>query len=651
MILLKNNSIRSQISISVGIFATIILIFIIAFSAYRMRQIALENAQKLLLAESREYSKQIQLEIDNAIIVSRTLCETVGSVKNKIPSRFSRIEIQDLLKNILVRFPNFLGTYTVWEPNSYDGKDSLYANTSAHDSTGRFVPYLYRNGKEIIVEPIVGYTDSKIANWYFEPKESMKESVMNPFYYQNMYMISITNPIVKNGTFYGITGVDMGMDYIQKLVDGFNLYEGSASIAILSDAGTIVVANKNPKWAGKCSSKFLPNLPEKLFTQLQEYSDLESDTLRVFVPFQLGESSKTWGAYIQVPKGVLMKDSNSMVIILCLLGFISMIILVYGIYYFTGKLTSPILSIAAAGEEIAEGDFNKELTLDNTSEEVEKLQSSFQKIAHSQKDITAVCKSIAAGDFSTKAIVRSANDELSQSVNKMIDNLQQSFIDDKKRNWATDGLAIFADILRSDSNLANLSDNLISKLVQYLNANQGGLFLLNTDNPSQQYLELVACYAYDRKKYMQKKLEIGEGIVGQCYLEKAPIILSEIPPNYLKITSGLGNASPRFLVTIPLIREDEVMGVLEIASFNKLEAYQIVFIEKLAQSIASSIYNININQRTKILLEQSQIQAEEMRAQEEEMRQNMEELQATQEEMYRKEQEYMAEIERLKLSN
>lgn len=650
MMLLKNNSIRSKISISVGIFATSILVFIIAFSAYRMRQSALDNAQKLLLAENREYSKQIQLELDKAIIASRTLCETVGTVKNDVSSSFSRAEIQDLLKSILVRFPNFLGTYTVWEPNSYDGKDSLYANTLSHDSTGRFVPYVYRNGNNILVEPIVGYTDQKVATWYFEPKQTKIESVIDPFYYQNMYMISIINPIVKKGTFYGITGVDMSMDYIQKLIDGFDLYDGSASIAILSDVGTIVAANKQPKWAGQATSKFYSKLPSKLF-QMQAYSDMEADTLRVFVPFRLGESTKTWGTYIQVPKAALMKDSNSMLLILCILGFSSMIILVFGIYYFINQLTSPILAIAAAAEEIAEGNFNNELLVVSTCEEVDKLQSSFQKISHSQKDITTVCKSIAEGDFSTKAIVRSSTDELSLSVNKMIDHLQQSSIDDKKRNWATEGLAIFADILRSDSNLTNLADNLISKLVKYINANQGAIFLLNTDNPSQKYLQLVACYAYDRKKYLQNKLEIGEGIVGQCFLEKAPIILSEIPQNYLKITSGLGNANPRFLVTIPLIREGDVMGVVELASFHKLEQYQILFIEKLAESIASSIYNININHTTKMLLEQSQIQAEEMRAQEEEMRQNMEELQATQEEMYRKEKEYMAEIERLNLAN
>jgi methyl-accepting chemotaxis protein len=110
----------------------------------------------------------------------------------------------------------------------------------------------------------------------------------------------------------------------------------------------------------------------------------------------------------------------------------------------------------------------------------------------------------------------------------------------------------------------------------------------------------------------------------------------------------LGVSNPRFILVVPLKREETILGVMEIASFTVLEDYQIKFVEKLAESIASSIYNISINNRTSVLLEQSQMQAEEMRAQEEEMRQNMEELQATQEEMYRKEQDYISEIERLK---
>ena len=145
----------------------------------------------------------------------------------------------------------------------------------------------------------------------------------------------------------------------------------------------------------------------------------------------------------------------------------------------------------------------------------------------------------------------------------------------------------------------------------------------------------MAAFAFDREKFIKKHVELGEGLVGTCALEKQTIYLTEIPQNYVQITSGLGGANPNSLLLVPLQIENDVLGVIEMASFSKFEKYKIEFVEKVAESIATTLKSVRVNTQTSELLERSQQQAEEMAAQEEEMRQNMEELQATQEESTR----------------
>ncbi len=145
---------------------------------------------------------------------------------------------------------------------------------------------------------------------------------------------------------------------------------------------------------------------------------------------------------------------------------------------------------------------------------------------------------------------------------------------------------------------------------------------------------------FERKKHLKRRVALGEGLVGQVVLEKSTVHLTNVPSDYINITSGLGEANPRSVLIIPLKLSETVVGVMEFAAFSQFEPFEIEFLEKLAESIAASVIAIQTNHQTKKLLEQAQENEENLRAQEEEMRQNMEELQATQEEADRKVKAY-----------
>lgn len=231
-------------------------------------------------------------------------------------------------------------------------------------------------------------------------------------------------------------------------------------------------------------------------------------------------------------------------------------------------------------------------------------------------------------------------DAIGRSLVKLRDYLQKSQQEELQRrqeeqqqNWTTQGLAKFGDILRQNNdNLQELSYNIISNLVNYIDARQGGFFLINDNDPADKHLEMISCYAYSRKKFLQKRIEWEEGLIGACALEGGTIYLKDIPDEHVTITSGLGETKPRNLILVPLKVNDQIHGVIELASLNILEPYQIEFLEKLAESIASVISSVKINLRTAQLLRESQEQGAKMTAQEDEMRRNMEELSHAKEE-------------------
>jgi PAS domain S-box-containing protein len=260
--------------------------------------------------------------------------------------------------------------------------------------------------------------------------------------------------------------------------------------------------------------------------------------------------------------------------------------------------------------------------------------------------LSTFIESVSAGNYEIELQKNSDDDNLIGTLVTMRDKLKQNAEEDRRRNWATTGLAQIGEILRAtNSTTTELYDNIIRFIVKYTKSNQGGLFILNDDEENNHFLDLVGCYAFERKKFLTKKVAIGYGLVGQCYLEAQSIYLLEVPAEYVNITSGLGGTNPNAVLLVPLKVNDKVYGVLELASFSKYQDYEIELVEKLAETIASTISSIKVNETTRMLLERTQQQAEEMRSQEEEIRQNMEELEATQEEMRRKQTILEKELE------
>lgn len=244
--------------------------------------------------------------------------------------------------------------------------------------------------------------------------------------------------------------------------------------------------------------------------------------------------------------------------------------------------------------------------------------------------------------------IEASEKELRESLKQLTEAQEE----ERKRQWAAEGLASLTNIMRQSDDLQEVFDQITSYIVNYTEANQGALFSVEREDDLSESDEnttilLKSTYAYGRKKFVKREIDVGEGLIGQAFLEKDYIYMTEVPDTYVRITSGLGEARPRAVLIMPLMENDVVRGFIEMASFKYFHEYQIEFMKNAGEAIAAFVRSSRVNERTRFLLEQSQQQAEEMRAQEEEMRQNAEEMQATQEEMHRKEKEYLARIQEL----
>lgn len=306
----------------------------------------------------------------------------------------------------------------------------------------------------------------------------------------------------------------------------------------------------------------------------------------------------------------------------------------------------PIVRLREKIDEMGRGVFaaSKSETK-HKQDEIGDIYRSFKNLAVNLHNTALFADAIANNNFEHEYQMASEDDELGKALTNMRDELKkakaaekQQAAEQEKEAWTANGIAIFNDLLRQEtSNLEAMSRTFISKLTDYIGVVQGGVFIINNDDPEHVKYELKGAVAYNRVKHNEKEFEVGIGLVGQCAYEKAPIYLNEIPDNYMEITSGLGEANPKYILLMPAIMNDTVYAVIELASFSKIDDYKVNFLTKISDALSSTISMVKINASTAKLLEESKDKADMLAEQSEVLKQSFEELRATQEDLARKE--------------
>ncbi|NJL15053.1 MAG: GAF domain-containing protein [Microscillaceae bacterium] len=305
-------------------------------------------------------------------------------------------------------------------------------------------------------------------------------------------------------------------------------------------------------------------------------------------------------------------------------------------YLLARSLSRPMLKVRNEVSMLAQGVFPKP-SQRLYKDELGEIDEAMNQLIANMQEVARFAESIGQGNFDFPYRPVNDKDILGNVLLQMRDNLKRVNKEEKERNWINTGTALFGEILRNNSSsLQSLSNASIAELVHYLGANQGVFYFWNDQT---ERLWPLSSFAYDKYKYLQTTFARGEGLVGQSFMEKQTIYLKEIPENYPKILSGLGQAAPRCILLVPIQTPEKIYGVMELASFKILAPFEIKFVESIAEDIATTLQSIQINEDTRRLLIESQKATERLKQQEEEIRQNFEELMASQEEVKRQQAE------------
>ncbi len=447
---MKIKSLQFKISFWAGICLLLTVGAIIAYISIntvrrgeKAREDAVKKAQDYVVSVSKQHANHIRADLEGALDTARTLAQTLSGIKDEeLALEFLRGEVNGLLKIVLDRNPQFVGLFTAWEPNAFDGMDRGFIDDQGHDETGRFIPYWHRNANdEIVVKPLAGYDKEGTGDFYLKPRKTKNEELVEPFFEEikgkQTLVTSVVEPITVGETFYGVVGVTLPLNALQKLVDDVEgLYEGSARIMVVSQNGTIVAMTAKPELSGE-HLKEIDEDWQKALAVIQEGKAItrqEGGQLAVFTPIKVGATTTPWSVNITLPykKITASADANLLeakrdMMKTIGIGLLCAIVALGLLWFVTKNITGPVATIVETANAIAAGDFSRNIEI-RQRDEIGVLASAFKEMQHTisgvLQEMERLIAAVKNGDLSARgdaAMISGSWQDLISGVNNLID--------------------------------------------------------------------------------------------------------------------------------------------------------------------------------------------------------------------------------------
>ena len=581
--------------------------------------------KKIEFEKISEFSDKFSLFVYNKLKADINVVKTLENTLNHNGTNLfsDKKQTEKLLKDLLIQNHDYISVWFIISKKNSTENPKIFKASKEKQKISSNLYYL--KSKDLFYKNLLTKAET-------DEKEVFIDNI------QKNNIITVSVPLKINFIPAGVCGIDINLN--EALNEYIRAYSDENQLCFILTDNNIFIGNSNINYikddfiSAFEKNRFDFNSLKKINFSFRSDNNLYFSGVKQ-IAFKSGDTKWTSAVVSQYKKGNTFLSNLNIQLIQIIILLILFSLFLFWIFF--NKIITRLKQTEFVLSATAHGDLKNIKRLEtNNKDEISKINSSLNMLNDNLDKTANYIEQIYSGNITFDYKPVSSSDKIGNLAVKLAENIKHSKEEEEKRkredeiqNWITKGSAIFAEIIRDYSdNLEELSYAIISKLVNYIDADQGGIFVINEDKNNEKYIELLASYAYDRRKMLTKKIPYGVGLVGRCILERETIFMTKIPDKYLNITSGLGNEKPKTLLIVPLIFHEEVYGVVELASFKFLDEYKIKLIEQVSESIASAISMVKINTRTAELLRETKIKSEQSASQEEEIRQNIEEMQA-----------------------
>ncbi len=515
----------------------------------------------------------------------------------------------ELARRVLESYPEFTAAYFGYEPNA-DGRDSDFTNTPAAaalgpacDPNGRFIPYWFRdeyNEGKITLTPLV---DMETSLYYhgcrqqFHEKKQALPMITEPYVYEGKLIVEQTFPLVRDGRFVGIAGVDRALADIGQLLNTIkNVHH--IDVYLISSRGKFIATTLG---RGLRTNHIKDTDYRDLFTPLYD-NRKKTNSIAAIDPNET-EASRYYYTTAPVPTGewlVVVRESEAAVLApilnniikMTIIAFSGLLVIVGLIWWFSSSMTQRIRHAMETADRLASGDLSGDLTQQGRAkDEIGFMFRSFQRVVESYRQVSKVCAAIAKGDFSRRVPPRSDSDLLAEAINLVAEKRQRA--EEEVQDYTTRleqratieaSLSQLNNNLHGDLDVEQVASRGLEALIDFLEAPVGALFVIEPD----QRVQRAASHAYPQDPDVPTSYALGQGTVGQVAQSGRPET-SQPDTGSLQVAFGFGDVTPTQILTTPLIANEKVVGVAELCLFSALSDIQSTWHMQATEAIADAI--------------------------------------------------------------